>query len=62
MITKGPNVIPAAKLAIKKLIEHDVSFVFVSNTCMFEAEKAAQLSSMLDAPVSRSHKAKASLN
>lgn len=51
VITKGPNVIPAAKLAIKRLIEYNVPFVFVSNTCMFESEKAAQLSMFLDAPI-----------
>ncbi|CAF3950627.1 unnamed protein product [Rotaria magnacalcarata] len=51
VITKGPNVIPAAKLAIKKLVEYNIPYVFVSNTCMLETEKAEQLSNMLEVPV-----------
>ncbi len=51
VITKGPNVIPAAKLAVQELIQFNVPSVFVSNTCMLESEKAEQLSKMLDVPV-----------
>lgn len=43
--------IPAAKLAIQKLIQYNIPFVFVSNTCMFESEKADQLSKLLEVPV-----------
>ncbi|CAF2677587.1 unnamed protein product [Rotaria sp. Silwood2] len=51
VITKGPNVIPAAKLAIQKLVQYNVPFVFVSNTCMLETEKAEQLSNMLEVSI-----------
>jgi ribonucleotide monophosphatase NagD (HAD superfamily) len=52
VITKGPNVIPAAKLALQELVELNIPYVFVSNTCMLESEKAEQLSNMLGVPVS----------
>ncbi|CAF1188561.1 unnamed protein product [Rotaria sordida] len=51
VITKGSNVIPAAKLAIKKLVQYDIPHIFVSNTCMLETEKAEQLSNMLEVPI-----------
>ncbi|CAF0875069.1 unnamed protein product [Adineta ricciae] len=47
VITKGPNFITVAKPAIQKLIQLKVSVVFVSNTCMLEADKAKQLSVVL---------------
>ncbi|UJR21311.1 hypothetical protein I4U23_024401 [Adineta vaga] len=47
VITKGPNFITVAKPAIQKLIQLKVPVVFVSNTCMLEADKAKQLSAVL---------------
>ncbi len=52
MITKGPNFITVAKPAIQKLIQLKVPIVFVSNTCMLEADKAKQLSAVLGITVS----------
>lgn len=52
MIAKGPNVIPAAKSAIQELHRSNITYVFVSNTCMIEAEKAEELAKMLEVPVS----------
>ncbi|CAF0730523.1 unnamed protein product [Adineta steineri] len=51
VITKGPNVISAAKVALQELVQFNVPYVFVSNTCMLESEKAEQLSEMLEVPV-----------
>jgi ribonucleotide monophosphatase NagD (HAD superfamily) len=45
-------VISAAKIALKELVQYNVPYVFVSNTCMLESEKAQQLSTMLGVPVS----------
>ena len=56
MITKGPNLIPAAKLAIEQLVHFNIPYVFVSNACMMESEKAEQLSTMLGVPVSCHHR------
>ena len=39
-------------MAIQQLVRHNVPFVFVSNTCMMESEKAEQLSDMLEVHVS----------
>ncbi|CAF1131441.1 unnamed protein product [Adineta ricciae] len=51
VITKGPGAIPAAKLALQKLHKLNVPYIFVSNTCMLESEKADQLAKMLEVPV-----------
>jgi ribonucleotide monophosphatase NagD (HAD superfamily) len=52
VIAKGPNLIPAAKSALQELHRLNITYVFVSNTCMIEAEKAEQLATMLEVPVS----------
>lgn len=52
MITKGPNVIQPARWATQQLNHLDIPYVFVSNTCMLESEKADQLSDLLGTPVS----------
>jgi ribonucleotide monophosphatase NagD (HAD superfamily) len=49
-------VIPAAILAIQELTQFNVPYVFVSNTCMLESEKAKQLSEMLGVLVSNDDK------
>ncbi|CAF1420436.1 unnamed protein product [Rotaria sordida] len=46
VITQGPNFIKVAKPAIQTLIQLNVPIVFVSNTCMFESDKAKQLSAL----------------
>ena len=53
VITKGPNVIPAARRATQQLNHLEIPYVFVSNTCMLESEKADQLSALLGTSVSR---------
>jgi hypothetical protein len=52
VITKGPNIIPAAKLAIHELNRLNIPYIFVSNACMIESDKAEQLSNWLEVPVS----------
>lgn len=52
VITKGPNVIPAARRATQQLNHLEIPYVFVSNTCMLESEKADQLTDLLSTPVS----------
>lgn len=54
MITKGSNVIQAARWATQQLNHLEIPYVFVSNTCMLESEKADQLSDMIGTPVSSS--------
>ena len=44
--------IPAAQLAVQELVQLNIPYVFVSNTCMLESEKAEQLSNLLGISVS----------
>ncbi|CAF1345859.1 unnamed protein product [Rotaria sordida] len=51
VITQGPNFIKVAKPAIQTLIQLNAPIVFVSNTCMFESDKAKQLSALLEVTI-----------
>ena len=51
VITQGANLIPVAQKAIEKLNQYDVPYIFVSNSCMLESDKAAQLSNILGVSV-----------
>ncbi|CAF1028476.1 unnamed protein product [Rotaria sp. Silwood1] len=44
---KGANFIAVAKPAVQTLIQLNVPVLFVSNTCMFESDKAKHLSAVL---------------